>query len=753
MVKVRNSIDKSLLAGGVPAEWLERIQIEREAEAMVPIFDALILARDCKTVNEKLKAADIKQGLDMAGILAALNLDSETLAAASIYSLVRDEIISLKQVREKLAPSIAKLLSGVKKMAAVRSLQHTATMAASANSKDSDANNSNKKSSSKVAMDPLRHMLLAMVDDTRVVLIKLAEQVSLLHSARDMDEQTRIELANETKDIYAPLANRLGIGQLKWELEDFSFRYLQPEQYRLIAKSLSEKRIDRDAYVKDIVTLLNTELKKLGINSEIEGRAKHIYSIWRKMQRKNIGFDEIYDNRAVRIIVDEVQECYAALGVVHSRWSHIPKEFDDYVATPKENGYQSIHTAVIGPEGKALEVQIRTHQMHQESEHGVAAHWRYKEGAKVGAAGYEEKIAWLRELLEWQEELADSDELLNDFREQVVEDRVYVFTPKGEIFDLPPKGTPLDFAYRIHSHVGNTCRGAKVNGRIVPLTYQLQTGEQVEILTSKNGVPSRDWMNPAMGYLQSSRSRAKIHQYFRHQDKDKNIIAGKPILDKELQRQGLKDVDMLSLAKHYNYKQIDDLYAGIGAGDLRLHQVGNAARNMMAPLADAEAPVQLKKPNRLKPQKNNGNGITVQGVDNLLSTIAGCCKPVPGDDIVGFISRTRGVVIHRSDCNHILRAQQDNFERLIEVAWGESKEFYTVDIGIRAYDRQGLLRDITTVLASNNVGVIALNTNSKRRVEMTIDISLQIEVPSTDKLGEILASLTRLSNVTEVKRL
>ena len=380
MVKVRNSIDKSLLAGGVPAEWLERIQIEREAEAMMPIFDALILARDCKTENQPLKIANIKQGLDMAGILAALNLDSDTLAAASIYSLLRDEIIGLKLVRETLGPSIAKLLSGVKKMAAVRSLQHTATIAASSKNKATESAKSNKKSSGKVAMDPLRHMLLAMVDDSRVILIKLAEQVSLLHSARDMDEATRIALAKETKDIYAPLANRLGIGQLKWELEDFSFRYLQPEQYKTIAKSLSEKRIDRDVYVKDIVTLLSTELKKLGINSEIEGRAKHIYSIWRKMQRKNIGFDEIYDNRAVRIIVDEVQECYAALGVVHSRWSHIPKEFDDYVATPKENGYQSIHTAVIGPEGKALEVQIRTHKMHQESEHGVAAHWRYKEG-------------------------------------------------------------------------------------------------------------------------------------------------------------------------------------------------------------------------------------------------------------------------------------------------------------------------------------------------------------------------------------
>ncbi len=734
MVKIRNTIDKNLLAGGQPAEWLEQIQLERDAEAIAPLLNALILARDCKTDNPGLKTSGIQQGLDMAGILASLNLDSDALAAASIYSLVRDGVIQPKKINEKLGGDIEKLITGVKKMAAVRSLHNSSS------------------SNNKVAMDPLRRMLLAMVDDTRVILIKLAEQVSLLHQAKDMDKQSRVNLATETRDIYAPLANRLGIGQLKWELEDFSFRYLQPEQYKQIAKSLVEKRIDRDIYIKDIVKLLISELRKLGIDSEINGRAKHIYSIWRKMQRKNIGFEEVYDTRAVRILVGEVQECYAALGVVHSLWPHVPKEFDDYIATPKENGYQSIHTAVIGPEGKALEVQIRTHLMHEESEHGVAAHWRYKEGGKSSAASHEEKIAWLRELLEWQEELADSDELLNDFREQVVEDRVYVFTPTGEVVDLPPRGTPLDFAYRIHTQVGNTCRGAKVNGRIVPLTYELTTGEQVEVLTAKNGTPSRDWINPAMGYLKSSRSRAKIHQYFRKQNKEKNATAGKPILDKELHRQGIRDVDILKLAMHYNYKTAEDLYAGIGAGDLRLHQVGNAARNMVEPQSEDNVQPAILAQKKIQKKSIKGKEIIVQGVDNLLSTIAGCCKPVPGDEIVGFISRTRGVVIHRSDCTHILRAQHDNFERLIEVEWGESKEFYTVDVAMRAYDRQGLLRDITTLLANNNIGVIALNTNSRRMNDMLIDIALQIEVPGTDKLGEILNSLHRLPNISEVKR-
>jgi GTP pyrophosphokinase len=469
------------------------------------------------------------------------------------------------------------------------------------------------------------------------------------------------------------------------------------------------------------------------------------------MQRKNVSFEEIYDARAVRILVDEIPACYGALGVVHSLWPHIAKEFDDYVATPKENGYQSIHTAVIGPQGKALEVQIRTHQMHHDSEHGVAAHWRYKEDGKSAGGGHEQKIAWLRELLEWQEELADSDELLNEFREQVVEDRVYVFTPQGEIIDIPPKGTPLDFAYRIHTDVGNRCKGAKVNGRIVPLTYELNTGEQVEILTAKNGAPSRDWMNPAMGYLKSSRARAKIHQYFKRQDRDKNILAGKPILDKELQRHGLKQVDLHDLAKAYNYHHVDDLYAGVGAGDLRLQQVVNSARLQLHPeQADEPKPKKQYKP---KKQPKVQSEIVVQGVNNLLTTIAKCCKPVPGDQIVGYVSQSRGVVIHRIDCSHIIKAYNTNYERIIEADWGTSQEFYTVDLHIRAYDRQGLLRDITAILANNNIGVVTLNTNSKNISEMKVDIYLQVEVPSADKLAETMTVLNRIPNISDVERM
>jgi len=736
MVKIRNTIDSSLLAGGKPAEWLEQLQIERQPEALEPILNALTIARDIKTDAEQQKVANIRQGLDMAGILAALNLDTQTLASACIYPLIRDKLLGMNKARDKFGLGVHKLLTGVKTMSAVRDLQNA------------------NYSKDKVAMDPIRHMLLAMVDDTRVVLIKLAEQVSLLHSAKDLNDEERLSLAVETRDIYAPLANRLGIGQLKWELEDFSFRYLEPDRYKQIAKSLAERRVDRDRYIDDVIESLNTELKKLNIDAEVVGRAKHIYSIWRKMTRKNVGFDEIYDTRAVRILVKEIPECYGALGVVHSQWPHIAKEFDDYVATPKDNGYQSIHTAVIGPEGKALEVQIRTHQMHQDSEHGVAAHWRYKEDGKNSDNGHEKKIAWLRELLEWQEELADSEELVNEFREQVIEDRVYVFTPTGEIIDIPPQGTPLDFAYRIHTDVGNRCRGAKINGRIVPLTYELKTGEQVEILTSKSGTPSRDWMNPSLGYLKSSRARAKIHQYFRKQDRDKNITAGKPILDKEFQRHGLKDIDLSLLSQQYNYHHVDDLYAGIGAGDLRLQQVVNSARNQIVKETKNQ-PSEESETAEFKPKKSSkGNSeIVVQGVNNLLTHIAKCCKPVPGDEIIGYISQSRGVVIHRIDCSHIVNAYKDNFERIIEAQWGTSQDYYTVDLHIRAFDRQGLLRDITTILASNSIGVVTLNTNSKNISEMKIDVFLQVEVPGAEKLAETMTLLNQIPNISEVRRI
>ncbi len=734
MVKVRESVITDTLLDQDPMTWLDSLQMRRTEEQVALILDTLNLIHDLKCDKPELKAAALAHGLEIARILVTLRLDATAVATACIYPLVMEQLVGMNKVKEKLGLGVHKLISGVRTMSAVRDLQNA------------------NAHSDKLAMDPIRHMLLAMVDDTRVILIKLAEQVSLLYNAKNLPKEERIELALETRDIYAPLANRLGIGQLKWELEDYAFRFIEPQKYSQIAKSLAERRIDRDKYIEDVIKKLQTELERLNIKAEVVGRAKHIFSIWRKMSRKNVGFEEIYDTRAVRILVDEVPQCYGALGVVHSLWPHIAKEFDDYIATPKDNGYKSIHTAVIGPEGKALEVQIRTHQMHQDSEHGVAAHWRYKEEGKSAHEGHEKKIAWLRELLEWQEELADSEELMNEFRESVIEDRVYVFTPKGEIIDIPPKGTPLDFAYRIHTAVGNRCKGAKVNGRIVPLTYELQTGEQVEVLTAKNGTPSRDWMNPNLGYLKSSRARAKIHQYFRRQDRDKNALAGKPILDKELQRHGIKNVNMMQLAEAFNYVQVDDLYAGIGAGDLRLQQVVNSARGQTQPESGASQKQAIKE-FKVKKKDSAKSEIVVQGVHNLLTNIAKCCKPVPGDRIVGYISQSRGVVIHRIDCSHIIKAYNENYERIIEADWGTSQEYYSVDLHIRAYDRQGLLRDITTVLANNSIGVVTLNTNSKNISDMKIDIFLQVEVPGADKLSETMTLLNRIPNISDVERL
>jgi GTP pyrophosphokinase len=747
MVSTRRLLEKQQLSKADHLKWYELLKLERSIEDSPKFIAALALIAEHQGKTAQANHELLQQALDMTQVLASMNLDDECLAATCLYCYQQKNAISIKQINDRLGPKVKELIAGVSKMSVVRNLQSRSTA-------DVEAN--------KVAMDPIRHMLLAMVDDVRVILIKLAEQLALLEQAKNKPKELRLQLALETREIYAPLANRLGIGHIKWELEDYAFRYTEPEQYKTIAKALAEKRKARDRYIKKVLDIIQDELAKINISAEISGRAKHIYSIYRKMQRKNVAFDEIYDARAVRILVNQVPECYAALGVVHSLWRHIPKEFDDYIATPKENGYQSIHTAVIGPEGKALEVQIRTHQMHQDSEHGVAAHWKYKEGSKQGEAVFEQKIAWLRELLEWQEEIADSEELLNDFREQVVEDRVYVFTPAGEIIDLPPKATPLDFAYSIHTEVGHRCRGAKVNGRIVPLTYELTTGEQVEVLTAKNSMPSRDWMNAAMGYIKSSRTRAKVHQFFKRLDKDKNALAGKSMLEKELQRQGAKQVDLKVLAKAFNFNSSDELYAAVGAGDVKLHQVGNSARQ----LVEAKRAKQDKEYKSTQPQFNEPSslvsnkkapsaehdGISIQGVDNLLTHTAGCCKPIPGDDIVGYISKLRGVVVHRADCSHVLKAQSNNPERLISAEWGSSKEYYQADIEIQAYDRQGLLRDVTTLLANHKVGVVSLNTNSRQITDMKIEIELQIEVESRERLSEILIHLNQIPNIAQAKR-
>ena len=682
-------------------------------------------------------ASTFRAGLDIAEILADLKLDQDSLVAAVIYRGVREGKITLAAVQQRFGAVVAKLIEGVLRMAAI---------SASINPRESVV------VGSQTQVENLRKMLVAMVDDVRVALIKLAERTCAIRAVKEADEEKRQRVAREVFDIYAPLAHRLGIGHIKWELEDLSFRYLEPEQYKQIAKLLHERRLDREQYINDAMAHLRQELEATGIKADISGRAKHIYSIWRKMQRKGLQFSQIYDVRAVRVLVPEVRDCYTTLGIVHTLWRHIPKEFDDYIANPKENGYRSLHTAVLGPEGKVLEVQIRTHAMHEEAELGVCAHWRYKgTDVKSGSNHYEEKISWLRQVIEWHEELGDIGGLAEQLRVDIEPDRVYVFTPDGHAIDLPKGATPLDFAYRVHTEIGHNCRGAKINGRIVPLTYSLQTGEQVEIITSKQGTPSRDWLNPNLGYVTTSRARAKIVHWFKLQDRDQNVAAGKQLLERELARLALVGADFDKLAEKANLKTAEDLFAALGAGDVRLAHAVNLAQQLLEPeRSNEQLELIPRKAQGFKPGKRGD--IQIQGVGNLLTQMAGCCQPLPGDPIVGYITLGRGVTIHRQDCPTALQQTAREPERMIQVSWGPVPvQTYPVEIVIKAYDRSGLLRDVTQVLLNEKLNVLAVNTRSNKE-DNTASMSITVEIPGLDALGRLLARIGQLPNIIEARR-
>ncbi|MCD5986944.1 MULTISPECIES: GTP diphosphokinase [Pseudomonas] len=676
-------------------------------------------------------------GLEIAEILADLKLDQDSLVAAVLYRGVREGKIPLPDVEQRFGATVARLIDGVLRMAAI------------------SASLSPRQSlvlGTQVQVENLRKMLVAMVDDVRVALIKLAERTCAIRAVKNADEEKRNRVAREVFDIYAPLAHRLGIGHIKWELEDLSFRYLEPEQYKQIAKLLHERRLDRERFISDVMSQLDNELLATGVKADISGRAKHIYSIWRKMQRKGLDFSQIYDVRAVRVLVPEMRDCYTALGIVHTLWRHIPKEFDDYIANPKENGYRSLHTAVIGPEGKVLEVQIRTHAMHEEAELGVCAHWRYKgTDVKSGSNHYEEKISWLRQVLEWHEELGDIGGLAEQLRVDIEPDRVYVFTPDGHAIDLPKGATPLDFAYRVHTEIGHNCRGAKINGRIVPLNYSLQTGEQVEIITSKQGTPSRDWLNSNLGYITTSRARAKIVHWFKLQARDQNVAAGRTLLERELARLALPAVDHERLAEKANMRAADDMYAALGAGDLRLTQLVNLAQQLVEPeRGNEQLELIPRKATGYKPGKRGD--IQIQGVGNLMTQMAGCCQPLPGDAIVGYITQGRGVSIHRQDCASVLQLGGREPERIIQVSWGPVPVLtYPVDIIIRAYDRSGLLRDVSQILLNERINVLAVNTRSNKE-DNTALMSLTIEIPGLDALGRLLGRISQLPNIIETRR-
>ncbi|QJY37201.1 GTP diphosphokinase [Vibrio europaeus] len=682
------------------------------------------------------------RGREMIEILITLSMDKATLVAALLFPLVSSGAYSREQFEEDFGKETVKLIDGVEEMAALGQLNVTLEGSAASSQ-----------------VDNVRRMLLAMVDDFRCVVIKLAERICNLIEVKKAPDDVRRAAAQECTNIYAPLANRLGIGQLKWEIEDYAFRYQQPDTYKQIAKQLSERRIVREQYIKDFVDDLTSEMKGSAINAEVSGRPKHIYSIWRKMQKKGLAFDELFDVRAVRIIADKLQDCYAALGTVHTKYKHLPSEFDDYVANPKPNGYQSIHTVILGPEGKTIEIQIRTKDMHEDSELGVAAHWKYKEGGG-GRSGYDEKITWLRKLLDWQEEMSDSGEMLDELRSQVFDDRVYAFTPRGDVVDLPMGATPLDFAYHIHSEVGHRCIGAKVAGRIVPFTHKLAMGDQVEIITSKEPNPSRDWLNPSMGFVTSGRARAKINAWFRKQSREKNVEAGRDILEVELQKIGatLKDAEQYAL-KRFNVNSTDELYVGIGSGDLRINQVINHINALVnKPTAEEEDQQALEKlqeaeskaPAQSRPKKD---AVVVEGVDNLMTHLARCCQPIPGDEIAGYITQGRGISVHRADCEQLEELRHHASERIIDTVWGSGfVGSYILTVRVEAMERGGLLKDITTLFANEKIKVTSMKSRVDYRTQMSI-MDFDLEVTNVEILQRVSKRVEQIKDVMSVKRL
>ncbi len=713
--------------------WFDTFEVEYSQEELAALRHAYHLAEKfCSGISSITGEPAFHYALAVTAILIKIKLDYQTLIAALLYETGIHTELSMNDIRQGCGEDIARLVEGVEKMDAIHFIQ----MEPQESFNDA------------AHAEMLRKMLLAMVEDVRVVLVKLADRVQCMRTLPSTSVPYQDLVARETLDLFAPLANRLGIWQMKWELEDLAFRYINPDLYKKIARLLNEKRIDREKYIGKFTTTLDSELKNLGLEASVTGRPKHIYSIYKKMTRKEVGYSQIYDVRAARVMVKELKDCYAVLGVVHSLWQYIPGEFDDYIATPKDNDYRSLHTAVIGPFGKTVEVQIRTYDMHQHSEYGVAAHWQYKEGGPREGR-FEEKIAWLRHLLEWKDEVNDLSDFVEKVKTDVFTDRVYVFTPNGDVIDLPSGSTPLDFAYYIHSEVGHRCRGAKVNGRMVPLTYTLKNGEKAEILTVKHGEPSRDWLNKHSGYLTSAKARSKVSHWFKQQNIEKIVSSGRDAIEKEMDRLGLSSLSLERLSKAMDLRP-DALYAAVGRNDIRLGRVTQVAEKLLGRSGKKQQALLIPQRGSAKIQEKTD--IQICGVGHLLTRISRCCKPVPGDEIIGYITRGRGVAIHRTDCIHVLRYHSTSPERLIEVRWGQGNEkTYPVGIAVTAYDRSGLLRDISSVLANEGINVLSVETHSIAKSHMA-QMNLILEVSDLEKLSRILEKITQLPNVVGARR-
>jgi GTP pyrophosphokinase len=727
MVKVRETTRDVEASGWLEALTSRLSPAEREVVARADAWAQENYAgrthSDGALLSEHVRGA--------AGVLAGLRVDGDAIAAILLLGAPVGSRAEREKFETAFGGQVLALVDGVLSMAQIQVLRGRVEQTGA------------KQADRTSQLESLRKMLLAMVQDVRVVLIKLADQLQCMRElAANGAEGDRREAARDALDLFAPLANRLGVWQFKWELEDLAFRCTDPQTYKSLARQLDEKRVNRESYLAEVMRILREELARAGVGAEVTGRPKHIYSIWRKMQRKGVGLEDLFDVRAVRVLVKDIKDCYAVLGLVHNLWTPIPHEFDDYIAKPKANDYRSLHTAVVGPEDKVLEVQIRTEDMHQHAELGVAAHWRYKEAVR-GDAVFDQKISWLRRVLDWRDELADAGEVAEFFKTELFQDSVYVVTPQGRVVDLPRGSTPVDFAYHLHSELGHRCRGAKVNGQIVPLTYVLSNGQRVEIISAKEGGPSRDWLNPALGFIKSNRARAKVRQWFNSQQLNEAIAGGRAALEKELQRLGRTSQNLDQLAEQMNFGKVEELFAALGRGEVTPRQI-HIGVGLEEPVTE---PGTAAPPATAPRQPAVANGVLLVGVDKLLTVLARCCKPVPPDPIVGFVTRGRGVTVHRQDCANVGRLPA---ERLIAADWGKTGESrFPVDVEIVAGSHPALMRDILDIFTREKVRVASSTSYSH---DLNARMAFTLEVGDQTQLQRLLALIRDIPGVESARR-
>lgn len=731
------------------------VPLEKLFESLPPTYtlaDKDLLQRAYRVAEEAHRGQTRLSGepyinhcLAVAQILAELRVPPEVIAAGLLHDTVEDTSLTLEDIRRDFGDVVASLVDGVTKLTNLprvsRDDQHADSRKPGEAARQGEKESKTLGRRPDMASETLRKTFLAMGDDVRVVLIKLADRLHNMRTLGHMPEAKRKRLAQQTLDIFAPLANRLGIWQIKWELEDLAFRYVNPPKYKEIAEQLAERRPDRESQIVIIIEKLQALFDDNGLQVEISGRPKHIYSIYKKMQEKGKAFELVRDVRAVRLLVQDVAACYTGLGLIHTHWRPIPGEFDDYIAAPKDNFYQSLHTSVIWDDGKPLEIQIRTSEMHQNAEYGIAAHWRYKEGTKRDKS-YEQRINWLRNMMEWHSDVEDATEFVESMRSDVFQDRVYVFTPRGDIIDMPAGSTPIDFAYHVHTDIGHRCRGARINGKLIPLYHELKTGDQVEILTAKRGGPSRDWLNSNLGLVKTQRAKSKIRQWFKKEDYQQNLSQGRLLLEREFQRLGVSEVNFENTARQLGYRNPEGMFVDLGTGDLTVSQV-------VREFASDEAAPDLLTAGPATAGAKPSDSVNVVGLKGLLTTLGRCCNPTPGDQIIGYVTRGRGATIHRQDCPNILRLASEDRERLVRVDWGTQISTFPVPIRIRAYDRQGLMGDISNLLDNEGVNIADVRVNVNRSLA---ELRFIVEVQDISQLSKILTKLENVPNVMEAHR-